>query len=149
MKNQKKILILHGPNLNFLGKRETHIYGDKTQAELFVSVIDYIKKYDPEATPICFQSNSEGAIIDYLYQNVRNFDAIIFNLAGYTHTSVALRDCLLGIKENKVYVEVHLTNPDKREEFRKTNYFRDIVQFYACGEGINSYFKAVDFLFKN
>ncbi len=144
----KKILILHGPNLNFLGKRETHLYGDQTQAELFNKVIDHIKKHEPDAAPICYQSNSEGAIIDYLYQNVRNFDALIFNLAAFTHTSVALRDCLLGIKEDKVYVEVHLTNPEKREPFRKTNYFRDIVAFYACGEGIGSYYKAVDFLYK-
>lgn len=135
----RKILIVSGPNLNMLGKRDEEFYGSLTYKEL-KSLIN--KEYKSIKFKF-YQSNHEGKIIDYL-QKVKGYDAIVINPAGLTHTSVALRDTLDIIKLPKV--AVHLSNINNREEFRKTDYIKDVVDNVFMGEKITSYYKAINYL---
>lgn len=135
-----KILVLNGPNLNLLGKREPEVYGS-------VSLGDIVQKIEKKAAEIgvevdCFQSNEEGALVTYIQNAPSVYDGIIFNPAGYTHTSVALLDALKAI--DVPCVEVHMSNVHAREEFRHKS-----VTVAACvgqimGFGDNSYLLALD-----
>jgi len=131
----KKILVLHGPNLNILGTRETSIYGKKS--------LDDINRELSELTltnPVqllFFQSNHEGVLIDKVHEHIANLDGLIINPAAFTHTSVALRDAVSCLSCPKV--EVHLSNIHRREEFRRHSYFSDIVDCVICGAGVESY----------
>ena len=133
-----KILVIHGPNLHLLGKREPEIYGNFTLHQ----VDEELKlKASQEAIALeAFQSNSEGEIVDKITNT--NYDLLIINPAAYTHTSVAIRDALLGI--NKPTIEVHLSNIYKREEFRKKSLISDVVLGIIAGFGKESYSLAFD-----
>jgi 3-dehydroquinate dehydratase-2 len=132
---KKKVLVIHGPNLNLLGEREPERYGRET----LVQIDNEIKELAPELNleVECFQSNHEGEIVERI-QNARDsHHAILINPAGYTHTSVAVRDALIAF-EGPV-VEVHLSNLAKREEFRKKSLVSDIAFGTVSGFGKNSY----------
>lgn len=128
-----RILVLQGPNLNLLGTREPEIYGTQTLHELQVEIGHWALELGLEV--VHFQSNHEGALIDRLHE--RDFDASIVNAGGLTHTSVALRDALLAI--GRPFVEVHLTDPAKREAFRKVNFLSDVALTSIVGRGPEGY----------
>ncbi|MDP8289917.1 MAG: type II 3-dehydroquinate dehydratase [Candidatus Susulua stagnicola] len=136
MKTLSKILIIHGPNLHLLGKREPEIYGNFTLDQ----IDEELKlKASKEAIEIeTFQSNSEGDIVEKI--TTTDYNLLIINPAAYTHTSVAIRDALLGV--NKPTLEVHLSNIYKREDFRKKSLISDIVIGIIAGFGKESYFLA-------
>lgn len=131
-KQAKKIQVINGPNLNLLGKREPHIYGVTTLAEINADL--RLKAEKMGIIPSFFQSNSEGAIIDLLHELFDSpLDGIIINPGGLTHTSVALRDALV-IFDCPV-VEIHLSNIYKREPFRQKSLLSDIVMGQIIGFG--------------
>ncbi|MES2768075.1 MAG: type II 3-dehydroquinate dehydratase [Bdellovibrionota bacterium] len=136
-----KILIVHGPNLNLLGEREPEIYGSTTLDELN-AVLEELAS--GKAKLQFFQSNHEGAIIDCLHENRKVVDAVLINPGAFTHTSVALRDAISGIKLPTV--EVHLTDIYKREDFRRISIIKDVCMAQFLGEGIESYKKALTYL---
>ena len=131
-----KLLIINGPNLNLIGQREEEIYGNQT-FESYFAMLKSEKKSELEY----FQSNIEGEIIDTLQQS--NHDGIIINAGGYTHTSVAIRDCIKAIKVP--VVEVHISNITAREEFRHTSLLSPVVAGCIFGFGLKSYDLAIDF----
>ena len=134
------LLLINGPNLNLVGKREPSIYGAQTlddiQEELLTSAIDLDVKLK------FFQSNSEGEMIDCIQKSVASIDGILINAGAYTHTSIALRDALLGVAIP--YVEVHLSNIYSREEFRHKSFLSDKALGLVCGFGANSYQLALE-----
>jgi 3-dehydroquinate dehydratase II len=138
----KKILILNGPNLNLLGKREPHIYGSQTFEDYF----QILKADFPQITLHYFQSNHEGALIDKIHEV--GFDTeylgIVFNAGAYTHTSVAIGDAISGVKTP--VVEVHISNVHARESFRHHSYLSAKAAGIIVGLGIVGYKYAVDFL---
>jgi 3-dehydroquinate dehydratase-2 len=132
----RKILVLHGPNLNLLGTREPEIYGRETLAEINRRLVALGKSGN--ATVVCFQSNQEGALIDRVQlAKKQGVTAIIINPAGFTHTSVALRDALAAV--DIPYIEVHLSNIHAREPFRRHSYFSDLAAGTVCGLGSYGY----------
>ncbi len=130
-----RILILHGPNLNLLGKREPEIYGSHTLEDINRALV--LQGNRMGVTLDCFQSNHEGGLIDMIHSAAGNRDGIMINPGGYTHTSVALRDALAGV--NIPTVEVHLSNIHRREEFRHHSYIAPIAVGQISGFGPNSY----------
>ena len=138
-----KILVLHGPNLNLLGSREPEIYGQETLADINRRLIAQGKAAG--ATVTCFQSNQEGALIDRVQQSKKEqVTSIIINPAGFTHTSVALRDALAGVAIP--FIEVHLSNIHAREPFRRHSYFSDQAAGTICGLGSRGYELALQFI---
>ena len=133
-----KLAIVNGPNLNLLGTREPHIYGTQSFEEFFeILKIDF-----PTVTLEYFQSNVEGELINYLQKVGFSYDGIILNAGGYTHTSVAIADCIASIKTP--VVEVHISNPIAREEFRHTSLLTAKCKGIISGFGMNSYKLAVE-----
>jgi 3-dehydroquinate dehydratase-2 len=135
-----RILVLQGPNLNLLGTREPEIYGTETLEQLHTKIGRHA--LDLGLDVVSFQSNHEGALIDRLHE--RDFDAVIVNAGGLTHTSVSLRDALLSV--NRPFVEVHLSDPSKREAFRSVNFLSDIALESFVGQGPNGYMLALDLI---
>ena len=129
------LLLINGPNLNLVGKREPTIYGSQTlediQEELLILASELGAKLK------FFQSNSEGEMIDCIQNSVGSIEGILINAGAYTHTSIALRDALLGV--SIPYVEVHLSNIYSREEFRHKSFLSDKALGLVCGFGANSY----------
>lgn len=135
----KEILVLHGPNLNLLGNREPQVYGSLTLEEINRRLMVEGERLGLRVR--CFQSNSEGALIDHL-QEARNWAAgVIFNPGGYTHTSVALRDAITAIQIP--VIEVHLSNIDAREEFRRHSMISGVCWGKIAGLGWISYWLAL------
>ena len=133
------ILLLHGPNLNLLGTRETSIYGKETMDSINESVKVIINEHAHQLN--CYQSNHEGDLVDRIQlASKESTDFILFNPAAYTHTSVAIRDALLAV--SIPFIEVHLSNPQERESFRHHSYFSDIAVDVFSGYGAASYTKA-------
>lgn len=136
-----KVLLLHGPNLNLLGAREPEIYGRDTLAD-----IDAKCRARAEALGLAlesFQSNSEGALLDRLHAAAKDgVQLVIINPGAFTHTSVALRDALLGTA--LPFIEVHLSNVHAREPFRRHSYLSDVALGVITGFGVQSYLMAVD-----
>ena len=127
-----QILLLNGPNLNLLGKREPHLYGPDTLAAVEKHLTAMAKQLGHEL--LSFQSNHEGALIDRIQTAATDGIAVmIFNPGGYTHTSIALRDALLAVA--LPFIEVHVSNPYRREHFRRHSYFSDIAVgvIFGCG----------------
>jgi 3-dehydroquinate dehydratase-2 len=135
-----KILVLQGPNLNLLGEREPEVYGTTTLAE--VHALIRTRADELGVAVDFFQSNHEGALIDRLHE--RDFDVVIVNAGGLTHTSIALRDALVGIA--RPFVEVHLSNPWTREPFRHVNYIHDVAVASIVGEGPAGYLRALELI---
>lgn len=138
-----KIMIINGPNLNMLGIREVSIYGNRTYQDLVSYINEKASSLDIEA--IINQSNHEGEIVDMIQEcYFKKFDGIIINPAAYTHTSVAILDALKSV--NLPVIEVHLSNIDKREAFRKISYVSLIANNRCYGKGFESYFDALKIL---
>lgn len=135
----KQILIINGPNLNLLGKREPEIYGDQD----FKSFFNELKEvYALDTKLEYFQSNIEGEIINKIQEKGFDFDGIIINAGGYTHTSVAIRDAISSVKCE--VVEVHISNVYAREEFRHTSLISAVCKGSIAGFGLDSYVLAID-----
>lgn len=132
-----RVLVLQGPNLNLLGTRQPEIYGAETLDEIHAGIAARAAELGLEVD--FFQSNHEGALIDRLH--VRDFDAVIVNAAGLTHTSVSLRDAFLGIQ--RPFWEVHLSDPWKRDAFRQVNFLHDIAAASFVGHA-RGYHLALD-----
>lgn len=148
------ILIIHGPNLNMLGKREVGIYGASTLDAINQQIQQKAEQLNQEqarqqgSKPLnvsvaCFQSNAEHELIEKVHASMGSVDYIIINPAAFTHTSVALRDALLAV--NIPFVEVHLSNVHQREPFRQHSFFSDKAQAVICGCGGLGYLYALDF----
>jgi 3-dehydroquinate dehydratase II len=136
----KNIIIINGPNLNLLGKREPHIYGSQTFEEYF----EELKALFPDVTLHYFQSNHEGAIIDKIHEigyGYTEFDGIVINAGAYTHTSVAIADALSAVKTPAV--EVHISNIHTREAFRHHSYLTSRCKGMITGLGLKGYEMAV------
>ncbi|HEY9031625.1 MAG TPA: type II 3-dehydroquinate dehydratase [Kangiella sp.] len=135
------ILLLHGPNLNLLGQREPDVYGSDT-----LESINLAAKKQVEAANLRFsslQSNSEAELTNAIqHAKTDNVSLIVINPAAFTHTSVALRDALLAV--DIPFIEVHLSNPHRREAFRRHSYFSDVAQAVVAGFGADSYRYAID-----
>lgn len=147
----RKLLIINGPNLNLLGKREPEIYGYTTLQDIESALVARAAKHG--VTVVSVQSNHEGELISAIQQYgllnaaAEQVDAIIINPAAYTHTSVAIRDALAATK--KPFIEVHLSNVHQRESFRHHSYFSDLAVGVICGLGAQGYQMALDYWLAN
>lgn len=135
MAKKKRVLVLHGPNLNLLGKREPKIYGRFTLEEVNRRIRALARELKTEVE--IRQSNSEGELVDWIQEAVGEFGAVVINAGGYTHSSVALRDALAAT--GVPAVEVHISNIHKREEFRSRSLIAGAVIGQITGFGIQSY----------
>lgn len=133
----KRIEIINGPNLNLTGRREPEVYGTTTMEE----VIDGLRKMFPDVEISYYQSNVEGELIDRIQQAGFGADALVVNLGGYSHTSVALRDALLAVPAPKV--EVHISNIFAREEYRHNSLITSACRGMICGLGLQGYELAI------
>lgn len=136
------ILVIHGPNLNLLGKREPEVYGHLTLEDINQQLVAQAQK--AQISLDTFQSNWEGAVVDRIHQAQQDgVQFILINPAALTHTSVAVRDALLGIAIP--FIEVHLSNVHARESFRHHSYLSDKAVGVICGLGAKGYFFALDY----
>ena len=136
----KKILVIHGPNLNLLGEREPGVYGTDTFDSINAEITELALKQGLYCE--IFQSNHEGEIIDELHLARKNYDGVILNAGAYTHYSYAIRDAIAAIKIP--VIEVHLSNIHARDEFRHTSVIAPVCAGQIAGFGKYSYFLAVD-----
>ena len=134
------ILLINGPNLNLLGTREPEIYGNKTLSDIEQDLTKVAEKRSVNLE--CFQSNHEGEIVDKIQNSIKKTKGILINAGAFTHTSIALRDALVG--SNIPFIELHISNIFKREDFRRESYLTDKALGIISGFGINSYFLALD-----
>lgn len=140
------ILVIHGPNLNLLGTREPEIYGSETLADINARLESIAKAAN--ATLHAFQSNTEGELIDRIHAAKQDkVDFIVINPGAFTHTSVALRDAILGVEIP--FIEIHLSNVHARESFRQHSYFSDIAVGVICGLGSAGYDAALSYALQN
>jgi 3-dehydroquinate dehydratase II len=133
-----RVLVLQGPNLDLLGTREPEIYGTRTLDEIHAGIATRAAELGLDVD--FFQSNHEGALIDRLH--ARDFDVVVVNAAGLTHTSVSLRDALTGIA--RPFWEVHLSDPWAREDFRRVNFLHDVATASVVGQGPLGYHVALE-----
>lgn len=133
MKN--RILILNGPNLNLLHKRDKSIYGEASLEKIESDCVELAQELELEVE--LRQSNSEGELVNIIQEAIDNFDGIIINAAAYTHTSVAIRDALEIFDKPKI--ELHISNIFKREEFRHHSFLSEVVDSVICGLGTDGY----------
>jgi 3-dehydroquinate dehydratase II len=133
-----KIAIINGPNLNLLGKREPGIYGN----ESFEDYFETLKVRYPQVAFVYFQSNHEGSLIDKIQELGFEYDGILLNAGGYTHTSIALGDCIRAVKTP--VIEVHISDIRKREAFRHISMIESACKGTFAGFGMDSYRRAVD-----
>jgi 3-dehydroquinate dehydratase-2 len=130
-----KILVLHGPNLNILGKREPEIYGKTTLDQINSDIYKFAQENSIEIS--IYQSNHEGELVTKIQEAINIYDAIVINPAAYTHTSIAIRDAISA--SNIPTIEVHLTNIFSREDFRHKSLISGVVSGVISGFGANSY----------
>ena len=135
-----KILVINGPNLNMLGIREKELYGDKTYKALIKLIKTSAKERKVKVK--CFQSNYEGAIVTAIQKAYNKYDGIVINPGAYTHTSVAILDALKSV--NIPTVEVHITQVDEREDFRKISFVKEFAFKTIAGKGFDGYVLALD-----
>ena len=145
----RKILVINGPNLNFLGIREPLVYGTDTYQDLCNYINDYVKNLNIETKGLnieleIYQSNHEGALVDEIQAAYGVFDAIVINPGAYTHTSIALLDALKAVSIPSV--EVHISDVAARESFRQISYVREACIKTICGMGTDGYISAIEFL---
>lgn len=134
-----RLAVVHGPNLNLLGSREPEVYGHGTLADVDAALASLAAHLGVEVE--FFQSNFEGALVGHVQETGPRVDGLLVNAGAYTHTSVALRDALLGVA--RPYVEVHLSNVFAREPFRHHSYLADRAVGVVCGFGADSYLLAL------
>jgi 3-dehydroquinate dehydratase-2 len=139
------VLVLHGPNLSSLGKRELDIYGNTTLQEL--NELLHKRAFELGVALKVFQTNYEGRLIDLLETNNETSDAVIINPGGLAHTSIALMDAMHAYE--KPVVEVHLTDLSQREEFRQISYTSMAAEKTIVGKGVMSYIEALEYLYEN
>lgn len=132
-----RVLVVHGPNLNLLGRRETSIYGKQTLRDINDAITALATELKIDARIV--QHNSEGEILDAIHR--ADYDALIINPAAYTHTSIAIRDAIAAV--NKPTIEVHLSNIHRREEFRRRSYISEVAYGQIAGFGPDSYLLAL------
>jgi len=132
---KKRVLVLHGPNLNLLGKRQPEIYGRLTLDQINRKIQDLANELNIQVETR--QSNYEGELVTWIQDSPKEFDALVINAAAYTHSGVALRDALLAV--GIPAIEVHLSNIYKREEFRRKSLIADAVVGQISGFGVQSY----------
>lgn len=135
-----KILIVNGPNLNLLGQREPGIYGTSS----FVSYLPTLRQRYPDVEIDYYQSNVEGELINRMQQDGFTVDGIVLNAGAYTHTSIALHDCIRSLKSP--VIEVHISNVHQREPFRHHSYLSPACRGVICGFGLDSYRLAIEAL---
>ncbi|MBC8018489.1 MAG: type II 3-dehydroquinate dehydratase [Verrucomicrobia bacterium] len=140
-----KFLVLHGPNLNLLGRREPGVYGTLTMAEINLSIGQLATELG--CTVAFFQSNAEGDLIDAIQSASGEYDGILINPAAYTHTSIAIRDALASV--GLPFVEVHLSNVYRREDFRHVSLTAPLAVGQICGFGRESYLLGLRALFSH
>lgn len=140
MSTKFKVLVLNGPNLNMLGKREPEIYGAQTLDEIVAQLTALAQTKAIELSHL--QSNAEHLIIEAIHQAHQKIDFIIINPAAFTHTSVAIRDALLAVAIP--FIEVHLSNVHAREKFRHHSYLSDVANGVICGLGTQGYYYALE-----
>ncbi len=140
MATKFKVLVLNGPNLNMLGKREPEIYGAQSLNEIISQLTQLAQTKEIELSHV--QSNAEHELINTIHQAFQKVDFIIINPAAFTHTSVALRDALLAV--NIPFIEVHLSNVHAREKFRQHSYLSDVANGVICGLGAKGYSYALE-----
>jgi len=136
------VLVLNGPNLNLLGEREPEIYGSDTLAD-----VEELCRAACEAAGLTLefrQSNSEGTLVDWVQEGRRGIAGLVINAAGYTHTSVALRDAMSAVTVPSV--EVHISDISAREEFRHFSYLTDVTGFQVIGHGVGGYGEAISWI---
>lgn len=140
-----KILVINGPNINMLGIREPEIYGRETYDDLIAYIKEEAKLLNIKVS--FYQSNHEGDLVDKIQESYGKYDGIVINPAAYTHTSVALLDVVkaVGIPT----VEVHISDPDSRDKFRKTSYIRQACVETIKGKGFKGYIEAIEYLVKH
>lgn len=141
------ILLINGPNLNLLGTREPHLYGSTTLSDVIASAEQQCSSYSTPVNLAHIQSNHEGVLIDRIHEARGNVDAVVINPGALTHTSVALRDALLGVEIP--FVEVHVSNVHKREPFRHKSFLSDKAEAVICGLGVYGYEAAIEFCVRN
>ena len=136
-----KLLIINGPNINMLGIREPEIYGNTNYLSLESDIKNYCKEKNIEAE--VYQSNHEGDLVDKIqWAYFNDVDGIVINPGAYTHTSIAILDALKAV--DIPFVEVHISDINKRDEFRKISYIRDYAKKSIVGHGLKGYFEAID-----
>lgn len=138
----KDILVINGPNLNMLGVREPEIYGGETYEVLVALIEEWAAELDCQVE--CFQSNHEGEIVDEIQEALGQFDGIIINPAAYTHTSIAILDALKAV--GLPAVEVHISDVNAREEFRRVSFAGLACEAHFIGLGFEGYKKALEYL---
>lgn len=136
-----KILVINGPNLNMLGIREPDVYGTKTYADLKRYIKKAAEKRGVKVKTV--QSNYEGKIVEFIQKAYKKYDGIIINAGAYTHTSIAIRDAIAAV--GILTAEVHLTDIEKREDFRKRSFISDVAEKVIIGKGFSGYEEALDF----
>jgi 3-dehydroquinate dehydratase II len=134
-KNKKTFLVIHGPNLNLLEKRDKKLYGKRSLDSINSSLLKIAKQRKVNLT--IYQSNIEGLLVSKIQKAATHYDGILINPAAYTHTSIAIRDALMAVK--KPIIEVHMTNIFKREPFRQQTLISDVVDGQVIGLGTKSY----------
>lgn len=140
-----KIALLNGPNLNLLGLREPAIYGSETLQDVENLLRKKIADSGFELELVCYQSNSEGDLIDFIQQSKGSgIEYIIFNPGAYTHTSIALHDAIVGVQAK--VIEVHISNIHKREEYRRNSYIAPVAVGQIVGFGTAGYAMALDYI---
>jgi 3-dehydroquinate dehydratase-2 len=140
-----KIMVINGPNLNMLGIREPNHYGKETYADL----LNKIQKHaDEKGITVAFrQSNHEGDLVDYIQSTYQNFDGIVINPGAYTHTSIAILDAVKAV--GVPTCEVHISDVNAREDFRKQSYIRAACVLTVSGHGTDGYLEAIDYLIES
>lgn len=136
---KKRIIIINGPNLNLLGKREPHLYGNRSFEDYFNELVNSF----PNLELHYYQSNVEGELINKIQEVGFSYSGIILNAGGYTHTSVALADAVAAI--DSPVIEVHITNPYSREEVRRKSLLSQYVKALVAGFGLQGYYYALEY----
>ncbi|WIM69835.1 type II 3-dehydroquinate dehydratase [Corynebacterium suedekumii] len=139
-----KVLVLNGPNLNRLGRRQPEVYGSTTLADVEKLIAERAVTLGVEVE--CRQSNHEGDLLDWAHEAADHGWAVIINPGGFTHTSVALRDALAEVADGAGFVEVHISNVHAREEFRQHSYLSPIARGVIAGLGVTGYLLALEYL---
>ena len=139
-----KILVINGPNLNMLGIREPNHYGKETYSDLIEKIQKHADKFN--VTVAFRQSNHEGDLVDYIQSAYQTYDGIVINPGAYTHTSIAILDAVKAV--GVPTVEVHISDVNSREDFRKNSYIRSACVLTISGHGTDGYIEAIDHLTK-